>query len=69
MIYTIDLYTDIMELKLPHKKVLQVGYFWPTLFKDSHAYAHKCKVYQTTTRRENRPTIPLLSVTINKPFQ
>ena len=23
-------------------KILRVGYYWPTLFKDAHAYVRKC---------------------------
>ena len=26
-------------------KVLKVGYYWPTLFKDAHAYARECQVF------------------------
>ena len=25
-------------------KILRAGYYWPTLFKDSHSYARKCDV-------------------------
>ena len=25
-------------------KVLRVGYYWPGLFKDAHAHAHKCQI-------------------------
>ena len=25
-------------------KVLRAGYYWPTLFKDAHAHAHKCQI-------------------------
>eukprot|EP00253_Pinus_taeda_P020322 PITA_20322 len=27
-------------------KVMQASFYWPTLFKDAHAYARKCPVYQ-----------------------
>jgi len=30
-------------------KILRAGYYWPTVFRDSHAYARKCKVCQPTT--------------------
>ena len=30
-------------------KILRVGYYWPIVFRDWHAYARKCKVCQTTT--------------------
>eukprot|EP00253_Pinus_taeda_P024756 PITA_24756 len=32
-------------------KILRAGYYWPTLFKDSHNYVRKCQVYQTTVGR------------------
>ena len=31
-------------------KILRAGYYWPTLFKDSHSYVRKCQVCQTTAR-------------------
>ena len=33
-------------------KIIQVGYYWSMLYKDAHAYAHKCKTCQTTVGRE-----------------
>ena len=27
-------------------KILRARYYWPTVFRDSHAYAQKCKVCQ-----------------------
>eukprot|EP00253_Pinus_taeda_P020684 PITA_20684 len=50
-------------------KILRVGYYWPTVFRDLHAYARKCKVCQTTTGRERKPVVPLRSVMIYHPFQ
>eukprot|EP00253_Pinus_taeda_P002923 PITA_02923 len=32
-------------------KILRAGYYWPTLFKDSHSYVRKCQVCQTTAGR------------------
>ena len=51
-----------------HKIILD-GYYWPTLFKDCHAYARNFKTYQTTTRIEIKTIIPLKPITINRPFQ
>lgn len=45
-------------------KILRVGYYWHTLFKDAHAYARKCKSCQVSVGREKRAAIPLQSVTI-----
>ena len=32
-------------------KVMQAGFYWPTLFKDAHAYTRKCSVFHRCTRR------------------
>jgi len=50
-------------------KILRVGYYWPTVFKDSHAYACKCKVCQIAAGQERNPTIPLRLVMIYRLFQ
>ena len=50
-------------------KILHVGYYWPTLFKDAHEYARKCKVCQTTSGSERKATFPLQPVKIQQPFE
>ena len=50
-------------------KILHAGYYWPTLFKDAHEYATKCKVCQTTAGRERKETFPLQPVNIQQPFE
>jgi hypothetical protein len=50
-------------------KMLRDGYYWPTLFRDAHAYARKCKTCQVSANRENRATIPLQPMTISRPFE
>jgi hypothetical protein len=35
-------------------KVLRAGYYWPTLFIDSHAYARRCQECQNSAGRENK---------------
>ena len=32
-------------------KFLRVGYYCPTLFRDAHAYARKCQIYQVNAGR------------------
>ena len=32
-------------------KILHAGYYWPTLFKDSHIYVRRCQVCQTAVGR------------------
>eukprot|EP00253_Pinus_taeda_P013364 PITA_13364 len=49
-------------------KILRAGYYWPTLFKDSHSYVRKCQVFQTTSGRQKKPSLPLQPVNIEQPF-
>jgi len=50
-------------------KILRVGYYIPTLFRDAHAYVKKCKYCQIRIGREKREAIPLQPVTITRPFK
>jgi hypothetical protein len=50
-------------------KILRVGYSWPTLFKDAHAYARNCKICQLSAGREKRAAVPLQPVTVSRPFE
>ena len=50
-------------------KILRAGYYWPTVFRDLHAYTRKCKVCQTVVGRERKPVVPLKPVMIYRPFQ
>eukprot|EP00253_Pinus_taeda_P031188 PITA_31188 len=49
-------------------KILHAGYYWPTLFKDSHSYMRKCQICQTTVGRQRKPSMPLQLVNIEQPF-
>ena len=40
-------------------KVLRVGYYWPTLFRD-----RKCHIFQVNVSRERRLAFPLQPITI-----
>ena len=50
-------------------KILRVGYYWPTLFKDAHAYVRKCDVCQRSGGRLAKPVGPMQRVIISKPFK
>jgi hypothetical protein len=50
-------------------KILRAGYYWPTLFKDSHTYTRNCKTYQITIGREKKAAIPLQLVIVSRPFE
>ena len=45
--------------QLTSQKILRAGYFWPTLFKDSHDYAKRCVACQRYARKDLRMETPL----------
>jgi hypothetical protein len=49
--------------------VLRDGYYWPTLFKDAHAYSRSCEACQKVAGREHKVVIPLQPVAIEEPFE
>jgi hypothetical protein len=50
-------------------KILRVGYYWPTIFKESHAYSHKCKVCQKCDVEETKFVVPLQPMVVEEPFE
>ena len=40
-------------------KILRVGYYWPTLFKDAHAHVRKCDIFQRCGGRQDKIAGPL----------
>lgn len=50
-------------------KILHVGYYWLSLFKDAYAYSRKCKVYQIAARREKKLDFPLQPIEIEGSFE
>ena len=50
-------------------KVLRVGYFWRTLFKDAHSFVRRCQDCQTTAGRVKKPAFALQPVVVDRPFQ
>ena len=51
------------------QKIIHVGYYWPTLFKDTHDYVRKWKICQTASGRQRKPAFPLQPVSIEQPFE
>ena len=45
--------------QLTGQKILRAGYFWPTLFKDLHAYVRKCDACQRYAQNDLRMEMPL----------
>lgn len=52
---------------IAHNKLISL-YYLPTLFIDSPAHARKCKTYQLTARKENKPSMPLYHVSMQRPL-
>ena len=50
-------------------KILRVGYYWPTLFKDAHAHVIKCDICQRCGGRQVKAAGLLKHVMITEPFE
>ena len=50
-------------------KILRDGYYWPTLFKDTHAHVRKCDICQRCSGRQAKAARPLKPVMITDPFE
>jgi hypothetical protein len=50
-------------------KVLRDGYYWPTLFRDSHALCRKCIICQKDVGRVKKASFPLHPITADSSFQ
>jgi hypothetical protein len=59
----------ILSCKMTTHKVLRTRYYIPTLFRDAHNSIRKCKTCQLSAERENKASIPLQPITINRPFE
>eukprot|EP00253_Pinus_taeda_P019157 PITA_19157 len=50
-------------------KIIHVGYYWPTLFRDTHEYVRKYRSCQVSSGRQRKPAFPLQPVNIDQPFE
>eukprot|EP00253_Pinus_taeda_P010931 PITA_10931 len=50
-------------------KIIHAGYYWPTLFRDTHEYIRKCRSCQVSSGRQRKPAFPLQPVNIDQPFE
>eukprot|EP00253_Pinus_taeda_P007485 PITA_07485 len=50
-------------------KIIHAGYYWPTLFRDTHEYVRKCRSCQISSGRQRKPAFPLQPVNIDQPFE
>ena len=50
-------------------KILRDGYYWPTLFFNTHRYARSCQPCQYFSSKPKLPAQPLKPVVVEAPFQ
>eukprot|EP00253_Pinus_taeda_P016868 PITA_16868 len=50
-------------------KIIRVGYYWPTLFRDTHEYVRKFQTCQTSGGRQKKLAFPLQPINIEQPFE
>jgi len=50
-------------------KIMQVGLYWPTLFKGAHVYPQKCPIYQIHAGRQARSTATLQPIAVEEPIE
>eukprot|EP00253_Pinus_taeda_P011751 PITA_11751 len=50
-------------------KIIHAGYYWPTLFRDTHEHVRKCGSCQVSSGRQRKPAFPLQLVNIDQPFE
>eukprot|EP00253_Pinus_taeda_P016194 PITA_16194 len=50
-------------------KIIHAGYYWPTLFRDTHEYVRKCRSCQISSERQRKPAFPLQPVNIDQTFE
>jgi transposase InsO family protein len=50
-------------------KILRAGYYWPTLFSDTHQHVRSCQPCQYFSGKPKLPAQPLKPVVIEAPFQ
>jgi hypothetical protein len=49
--------------------ILRVGYYWPTIFSDTHRYVRSCQSCQFFTGKQHLHALPLKQVIVEAPFQ
>ena len=55
--------------RLTAQKALRSGYFWPTMFADSHEHAKRCDACQRYSRRDPGMGMPLVPTLPMLPFE
>jgi len=50
-------------------KVLQLGYYWPSIFRDARDYVQRCDTYQQMGQPGKSDEIPLQPQIVLEPFE
>ena len=50
-------------------QILRASYYWPTQFRDSHAHAQKCQIFQVNAGRERRHAFKVHHVIVQNTFK
>ena len=58
-----DVYGNHIGARALVRKVLRLGYYWPTILRDAIELVRKCKVCQEHAKISHLPSEPLTSVT------
>lgn len=63
-------YGGHFSAKTTAHKILNAGYYWPSIFKDCHTYVRKCEACQKFSGKlKHNGAIPLRPVNAEEPFQ
>ena len=54
--------------KVTSHRIIRVGYYWPSIFKDSYSFIIKCSACQKISRRMKRDSMPLQTILVDAPF-
>jgi hypothetical protein len=49
-------------------RIIQVSFYWPTLFTDVHAFVRKCLPCQKLSGKDKRVYMSLNTITVESPF-
>jgi hypothetical protein len=49
-------------------RIIQVGYYWSTMFKDVYSTIQKCLPCQKISRKMKITMMPLHSISVEEPF-
>jgi hypothetical protein len=49
-------------------KIIKVGYYWPTMFKDAYLMIRKCLPCQKFSGKMKREAMPLKPISVEEPF-